>query len=59
MKNFFKDHLLEILLVLFVLMVIAAAVIAIASGQPSNMDASLANPASPIYQAFMHHVLFK
>jgi len=54
MKNFFKTYWLEILLAVFVLVVIAAAVIAIASGQPYHMDSSLANPASPI-----HQVLFK
>lgn len=59
MKNFFKDHLLEILLAVFVLVVIAIAVIAIASTQPGNMDSSLANPASPIHQALIYHILFK
>jgi Tfp pilus assembly protein PilV len=51
MKNFFKDHLLEILLALFVFAVIVTGAIAIATIQPESVDSSLANPASPIHQA--------
>ena len=51
MKNFFKDHLLEVLLALFVLVVIITAVVVIANIQPGNVSSSLANPASPIHQA--------